>query len=88
MRARWLAVGWVGVAAGVWFGFYDILISRGTKAYFMLEAMSRAGDGPAPSLDAIMTQTSHDASISASMWAACVLASGWITIWMARRRSS
>lgn len=88
MRARWLVVGWVGVAAAVWCGFYDILISRGTKAYFMLEAMSRAGDGPAPSLDAIMTQTSHDAAISASTWATFVLASGWTTIWMARRRRS
>ena len=88
MRARWLVVGWVGVAAAVYLGIYDLLISRGTKAYFMLEAMARAGDGPAPSLDAIMTQTSHDAAITGSMWAAFVLAAGWITIWMASRRSS
>ena len=86
MRARWLVLGWAGVAGAVWFGFYDILITRGTKAYFMLEAMARAGDGPAPSLEAIMAQTSHDAAITASMWAAFVLAAGWATIWMARRR--
>ncbi len=87
MRARWLVLGWAGVAAAVWFGFYDILITRGTKAYFMLEAQARAGDGPAPSLDAIMRQTSHDASITASGWAAFVLAAGCTTIWLARRRS-
>jgi hypothetical protein len=34
-----------------------------------------------------MAQTSHDAAISASLWAALVLAAGWTTIWMARRRS-
>jgi len=87
VRARWLVLGWVGMAAAVWCGFYDILITRGTKAYFMLEATARAGDGPAPSLDAIMAQTSHDAVITASIWAALVLAAGWTTIWMARRRS-
>ncbi len=88
MRAHWLVIGWGAVAAAVWFGFYDILLTRGTKAYFMLEAMARAGDGPPPSLDAIMAQTSHDAVKSASAWAALVLASGWATIWLARRRSS
>ncbi len=87
MRARWLVVGWMGVAGAVWCGFYDILITRGTKAYFMYEAMARAGEGPAPSLEHVMTQTSHDARITASMWAAFVLAAGWITIWAARRRS-
>lgn len=88
MRARSLAIGWMGVAGAVWLGFYDILMTRGTKAYFMLEAMARAGDGPAPSLDAIMAQTSHDAKITASAWGALVLAAGWATIWMARHRSS
>jgi hypothetical protein len=87
VRARWLVIGWVAAAAAVWLGFYDILLTRGTKAYFMEEAMARAGDGPAPSLDAIMAQTSHDAAITASIWAALVLAAGWTTIWMARRRS-
>jgi hypothetical protein len=88
VRARWLVLGWVAMATAVWCGFYDILITRGTKAYFMLEAMARAGDGPAPSLDAIMAQTSHDAAITASIWAALVLAAGWTTIWMARHRNS
>jgi hypothetical protein len=88
VRARWLALGWVGIATAVWCGFYDILITRGTKAYFMLEAMARAGDGPAPSLSAIMAQTSHDAAITASFWAAFVLVAGWATIWMARHRNS
>jgi hypothetical protein len=87
VRVRWLVLGWVGVAAAVWLGFYDILITRGTKAYFMLEAMARAGDGPAPSLDAIMAQTSHDAAITASVWAALVLAAGWSTIWIAKHRT-
>lgn len=86
MRARWLAAVWCGVAAAVWLGFYDILITRGTKAYFMLEAQARAGDGPAPSLAGIMAQTSHDATITASGWAAFVLAAGWATIWLARRQ--
>ncbi len=88
MRVRWLVVGWVGVATAVWCGFYDLLITRGTKAYFMLEAQARAGDGPAPSMGAIMAQTSHDAIITSSGWAAFVLAAGWVTIWIARHRSS
>ena len=87
MRVRWLVLGWVGCAGAVWLGFYDILLTRGTKEYFMREAAARAGDGPAPSLNAIMAQTSHDAVITASIWAALVLAAGWTTIWMARRRS-
>ncbi|TAK17034.1 MAG: hypothetical protein EPO35_04060 [Acidobacteria bacterium] len=87
MRARWLILWWVGVAAAVWSGIYDILITRGTKEYFMREAMARAGDGPAASLDAIMRQTSHDAAITASAWAVFVAASGWATIWLAKRRS-
>jgi hypothetical protein len=87
VRLRWLVIGWVGVAAAVWLGFYDILLTRGTKEYFMREAMARAGDGPPASLDGIMAQTSHDAAITASVWAALVLAAGWATIWMARRRS-
>lgn len=88
MRVRWLVSGWVGVSAAVWLGFYDLLMTRGTKAYFMLEAMARAGDGPAPSLGAIMAETSHDAVITASAWGTLVLAAGWATIWMARHRSS
>jgi hypothetical protein len=88
MRARpGLLVGaWLIVAGAVWCGFYDILISRGTKDYFILEAAARAGEGPAPSLGAIMAETRHAAFVTSTWFGALVLVAGWATIWLARRR--
>jgi hypothetical protein len=87
-RAGWLAAAWVVVAGAVWCGFYDILISRGTKDYFILEAAARAGEGPAPSLAAIMAETRDAAFVTSTWFGALVLVAGWATIWLARRRAS
>jgi len=87
MRARWLVLAWAGVALVVWNGFFDLLITRGTKEYLMRNAMNRLGEAPPASMIDIMAQTSHDATITSSMWAGFVLAAGWATIWLARRRS-
>lgn len=86
MRTRWLALGWAGIAAAVWNGFYDLLMTRGVKDYLMRSAQARLGEGPPASMPDIMAQTSHDAAITASIWAGIVLAAGWSTIWLARRR--
>lgn len=78
---------WVVMAVAVWNGFYDLLITRGAKEYLMRSAEARLGEGPVPSMAVIMAQTSHDAAITASIWAGVVLAAGWATIWLARHRS-
>jgi len=85
MRTRVLVLVWMGVAVTVWNGFYDLLITRGTKEYLMRSAFSRLGEGPSVSMVDIMAQTSHDAVFTASLWAGFVLASGWATIWLVRR---
>ena len=86
MRARWLGLGWIVVAGVVWSGFYDVLMTRGTKEYFMRNALSRLGEAQVPSMAAIMAQTSSDAIVTASWWGGTVLVAGWLTIWLARRR--
>jgi hypothetical protein len=87
MRARWLALAWAGIAVVVWSGFYDLLITRGVKEYLMRNALSRLGESAPVSMPDIMAQTSRDGAITASLWAGFVLAAGWLTIWLARRRS-
>ena len=87
MRPRWLALAWAGMAAVVWNGFFDLLITRGAKEYVMRDAQARLGEGPPASMADIMARTSHDAAITSSLWAGTVLAAGWVTIWLARRRS-
>lgn len=73
------------LAVAVWNGFYDLLITRGVKEYLMRNAQSRLGEIPAPSMAAIMSQTSSDAVVTASIWAGVVLVAGWLTVWLARR---
>jgi hypothetical protein len=85
VRARGLALAWAIGACVVWNGFYDLLITRGSKEYLMRNALSRLGEGPPVSMIDIMAQTSHDAALTASLWAGAVLAAGWTTIWLARR---
>ena len=48
--------------------------------------LARLGEAPTPSMDAIMAQTAHDAAITSSLWGGGVLAAGWLTVWLARRR--
>lgn len=86
MRARWLGLAWAGIAVAVWSGFYDLMITRGTKEYLMQNALNRLGEAPPASMAGIMARTSHDAAITSSLWAGAVLAAGWATIWLARRR--
>ena len=86
MRARWLVLLWAGVAAAVWSGFYELMITRGAKEYLMQNALNRLGEAPPASLTGIMAKTSHDAAIQSTEWAGTVLAAGWLTIWLARRR--
>ena len=86
MRTRWLLLLWAVVGLAVWSGFFDILLTRGMKEYFMRAALYELGRGPAASMEAIMRQTQHDAAIIASEWAVLVTAAGWATVWAARRR--
>ena len=86
MRARWLLVLWLLAGVAVWSGFFDILTTRGEKEFLMQRAEFELGRRPEPSLEAIMRQTQHDAAIISTEWAAFVIAAGWTTVWLARRR--
>jgi hypothetical protein len=85
VRTRWLLVLWLAVGIAVWSGFFDILITRGIKEFFMRDAAFELGRGPAATMPDIMRQTAHDASIIATRWAAFVVLAGWATVWLARR---
>ena len=85
MRTRGLAVMWAVVVLVVWCGFFDVLITRGTKEYQMRQALHEAGQGPPAEMAAIMRQTAHDAAISSTLFAAPVLTAAALTLWLARR---
>lgn len=76
---RWAILIWLGVTAVVWNGFFDLLISRGEKQYFLEQARYELRLGPEPSLDAIMKRTRGDAVRVASLWGLFVFASGVAT---------
>ena len=85
MRARWLLLLWLLAGVAVWNGFFDILLTRGEKEFFMQRAEFELGRRPEPSLEGIMRQTRHDAAIISTEWALVVTAAGWLTVWAARR---
>jgi len=67
---------WLALACAVWNGFFDVLVTRGEKQYLLGQARHEAGVGPPVSMDAIMTETIHDAVVKATLWALVVLAAG------------
>jgi hypothetical protein len=76
-RALRLAVPfWLAMALAVWNGFFDVLVTRGEKQYLLGQARHEAGTGPPVSMDAIMTETIHDAAFKASLWAAVIVVAG------------
>jgi hypothetical protein len=77
---------WLAVAFVVWNGFFDILVTRGEKAYLLAQARQELGLAPRVTIDEIMTRTIWDAVLVASAWAAIVLVAGVASTWVVARR--
>jgi hypothetical protein len=86
-RTRWLVVFWVGVAAVVWLGMFDVLVSRGVKEYLYREADHELGRGPAVTMPEIMSETISGAVIDSSLWAIVIGGAGLATIYWSRRHA-
>jgi hypothetical protein len=67
---------WLFVSFVVWNGFFDILVTRGEKQYFLAQARHELGLAPRPTIHAIMSRTIHDAVRTAAIWAALVFVAG------------
>ena len=85
MRVRGLVLLWCVAGLIVWCGFFDILLTRGEKEYVMRQALHDAGQGPPADMARIMRDTSHDAAVTASLFAVPVVVVGLATIWLMRR---
>lgn len=84
MRAGLAALwGFVGVA--IWNGMFDLYVSRGAREYGQKAAEADLGLGPRVTMDGVMTGATHDGLVAASLWAAAIVACGWLTIWLAGR---
>ena len=77
--ARWVLLAWALVAFAVWNGFFDLLVTRGEKAYLLAQARFELGLEARPSLDGIMRQTIADGIRIASLWAGLVFGTGVAT---------
>ena len=75
-----LGVFWFLLSVAVWNGFFDLYVSRGAREYLQLQAEFELGRGPAPVMSEVMARASRDGVRGASMWAAVVLAAGWVTV--------
>jgi hypothetical protein len=83
--ARWWITLWVILAAVVWLGMFDVLISRGVKEFLYRNAEHELGRGPAVTMPEIMGQTIQGAVIDSSIWALIVGGAGLVTV--CRRRT-
>ena len=80
-RRRQAALLWLAAGVVVWNGIYDLLLTRGVKEYLFRHALHEAGGGPFVPMARIMEQTVGDAVWISSIWAALIVAAGWLTIW-------
>lgn len=87
MRARLLAVVWLGLGAALWLGIFDLYVSRGSREYgdehgkFELHLIAEE-----PQMITVMDRAKHNGVVAASSWAAIVVGLGWATIWIGRPR--
>ncbi|HSL21303.1 MAG TPA: hypothetical protein VK886_07200 [Vicinamibacterales bacterium] len=85
-RSKCLLLLWVVLAAAVWNGIFDILVTRGVKEYLYREANHELGSGPAVSMREIMNETVRDAAGTASIWALVIGGAGVLTTLQVRPR--
>jgi hypothetical protein len=76
---------WLIIAAVVWNGIFDLLVTRGVKEYLYRQAEHELGRGPEFTMPEIMNQTVRDATVTASLWALFVAGAGIITVYAVRR---
>lgn len=83
---RGAIVFWVVLAFVVWNGFFDILVTRGEKQYLLSQARHELGLGPKVTIHDVMSRTIGDATRTATIWAALILASGIGSTYLVTRR--
>ncbi len=92
MRKRTLMLLWLLVGAAVWFGIFDLYVSRGAREYGQVHAEYELHMTTVePAMMTVMSRAKHDGVIAASLWASAIVACGWGTIWVksgARARSN
>ena len=72
------------VAAVVWLGMFDVLISRGVKEYLFRAAEHELGRGPAVTIPEIMDLTRREAALESTIWAAFILGAGYVSFRLSR----
>jgi hypothetical protein len=77
---------WLIVAAVVWLGMFDVLVSRGVKEYLYRAEDHQLGRGPAVTMPEILGQTVHAAVIDSSIWAVFVCGAGLLTVYVRHPR--
>jgi hypothetical protein len=82
---RIVAVLWLALGVAVWNGFFDLYVSRGAREYNQLRVEYELGRGPEPDMAGVMARAQRDGVQAATLWAVLIGASGWVTIWIARR---
>lgn len=83
---RWPLLLWCCLAFVIWSAFFDLLISRGQKQYFLLQARHELGLVPAPTIDEVMSRTIADARRIATVWSLIVFAAGAGSTWFVASR--
>jgi hypothetical protein len=79
--ALWL---WLIVAAVVWNGLYDILLTRGVDEFLVRAALYQAGRMPEPSMSHMMDITVRNAIWISTVWSGMILLAGLVTIRLLR----
>lgn len=79
-RRHWFTVMWIVLAAVVWLGMFDVLISRGVKEFLYRHAEHELGRGPDVTMPEIMGQTIQSGVIDSSIWALLIGGAGLLTI--------
>jgi hypothetical protein len=87
MRVPVLVLLWLVLGVFVWNAFFDLYIIDGTQHYLREQAEFQLGLGPEPSMTEIMDEARHRGLVRASVWAAIVVAAGWMTVAAARRKT-
>jgi hypothetical protein len=88
VRTRVLAGLWLVAGLAIWNGFVDIYVSRGAREYGQKQAEADLGLGPRVSMSEVMASATHDGVVAGSLWASGIVALGWTTIWLSRRKST
>lgn len=83
-----LAALWLVAGVAVWNGVFDLYVSRGAREYGQKAAEADLGLGPRVTMAGVMAGATHDGLVAASLWAAVIVACGWVTIWAAGRPPS